>query len=652
MSVLGCLAVASAGAAVSGVATSATKTAVPFPRKDTPASRDIGTVSDIEGEAPMTVTLVLKLQDQAGAEALLRQVYDKTSPNFQKFLTPAEFTAKFAQSDAAVASVAAKLARYGLSTTRTGASTLSVTGRPAALEQAFQVSLHVYEVDASSTAGGYRYHAPNSAPKVPSEVSATVDSVIGLSTRPKFAPLLKHGFAKSAVRKPQSSSGSTGNVPGFLTVTDFDAHYDVNPLIAKGITGKGQTLAIVTLANLTVSDVYAYWAAVGLDVAPNRVKVVAVDGGAGAPSDASGSVETTLDVEQSGGIAPGAKIIVYQAPNTSQAFVDAFVNAVEDDAAESISVSWGEWEWFDNLANSPVADPFTGETVSTLHAYTEVFLQAALQGQSMYAAAGDAGAYDADDQLPLPDFSLVLSVDDPAANPYITAAGGTTLAGPQTYQATLANNKQELITVNIPQERVWSWDYLLPLCNALDLDPFACGIFPVGGGGGVSVEYPLPFYQEGLAGIQKSQPDQSFVYYDTLPPTVYFDLPGHYAGRNVPDVSFNADPETGYVIYYTSDQDGFGILSYYGGTSFVAPQLNGMTALLGQYLHGRLGLLNVPLYELAAGHSPYSGKTAPFNVIKDGNNDFYTGRNGYSPAAGIGTINVYNLAEALKNTPY
>jgi subtilase family serine protease len=651
MSALGLLAAASAGAAVSDAATPALKTALPYPTKDTALPRDIGTVSDIEGSGSLTVTLALKLRDEAGAEALFSKLYSTTSPSFHQFLTPAEFKAKFAQTDAAVADVAAKLAKYGLTTTRSGASTLRVTGSPAALEQAFEVSLHVYQVDSSAGSAGYRYHAPNSAPKVPTEVGAVVDSVIGLSTRPQFAPQIQHAFAKGVVRKPAKVSGNaTINQPGFLTVADFESQYNATPLINKGITGKGRTVAIVTLANLTVSDAYAYWSAVGLNVASNRVTVVAVDGGAGPPSDASGSDETTLDVEQAGGVASGASVIVYQAPNTGQAFVDAFVNAVEDDTAQSISTSWGEWEWFDNLENNPVTDPFTGETVSVLRAYTEVFLQAALQGQSLFAAAGDAGAYDVNRGFPPPDFSLVLSVDSPAANPYITAAGGTTLPGTQTYEI---NSTGQIVTINIPNERIWSWDYLVPLCDDLDLDPFACGIFPVGGGGGVSVYYGVPSYQQGLAGVKRSQPDQSFVdYVDSIPPTDYFNLPAYYAGRNVPDVSANADPETGYLLYYTSDQSGFEILSFFGGTSFVAPQLNGVTALLGQYLNGKVGLLNIPLYAIAKGKSPYSGKYAPFNAIQDGDNDFYTGRDGYSPAAGIGTLNITNLAEVLKAASY
>ena len=92
-------------------------------------------------------------------------------------------------------------------------------------------------------------------------------------------------------------------------------------------------------------------------------------------------------------------------------------------------------------------------------------------------------------------------------------------------------------------------------------------------------------------------------------------LPAHYPGRNLPDVSFNADPYTGYIILYTSDVNGPEVLAG-GGTSFVAPQLNGVTALLSQSLHGaRLGLLNYPLYALSLTGQAYKGSHAPLHVI-------------------------------------
>jgi len=166
----------------------------------------------------------------------------------------------------------------------------------------------------------------------------------------------------------------------------------------------------------------------------------------------------------------------------------------------------------------------------------------------------------------------------------------------------------------------------------------------------VSFEFARPFYQSGVSGIQTTQPDQSFIDEDTIPPQTWIDVPAYYAGRNVPDISFNADPDTGYVVYYTSSVSGFSKQTFYGGTSFVAPELNGVMGLIGQYLETRIGLLNVPMYQLATGPGAYTGDGAPFNVIKYGNNDFYLGRDGYSPAAGIGTLDVANFAEALKKT--
>ena len=70
------------------------------------------------------------------------------------------------------------------------------------------------------------------------------------------------------------------------------------------------------MASFTPSDAFAYWKAVGLNIDPHRVEVINVDGGPGAPGDLSGSFETTLDVEQSGRIATGARVIAAKASST------------------------------------------------------------------------------------------------------------------------------------------------------------------------------------------------------------------------------------------------------------------------------------------------------------------------------------------------
>jgi kumamolisin len=175
----------------------------------------------------------------------------------------------------------------------------------------------------------------------------------------------------------------------------------------------------------------------------------------------------------------------------------------------------------------------------------------------------------------------------------------------------------------------------------------------VGSGGGVSVIFPQPLYQFGLPGVELSQPGQVWEATASVGQQngvgTYFALPAYYPGRNVPDISFNGDPDTGYVIYYTSSVSGFGILTYYGGTSFVAPQLNGVSALLGQYLNSRIGLLNFPLYQLGLSGQGYAGPRASFHAIAYGDNWFYFGRDGYNLGVGLGTLDVWNFAQVLRS---
>jgi len=636
--------------------------ALPYPDAATPKPIDLGETKSLSGTSTMSVTIALGLPAIGEAESLLKALNTPGNPQFHKYLTADQFVARFAPTNADVAKVIAGLAKYGLTAQRTTATTLKVTGRPADVERAFGVTLHNYEVLAHGNVTGYSFHAPLSRATIPAEISPSVAAVVGLDSRPSLRPLSTLAPKKVARAPSKTPSTSTGNAVGSLTVTDFANLYDVQPLYGFGVSGSGRTLGIMTLASFTPSDAYAYWSAVGLNVRKHRIDIVNVDGGPGAPSDDSGSIETTLDVEQSGGIAPGAHIIVYQAPNTSQGFVDVFAAAIDAPKAQSLSISWGEWEWFDNYENNPVTDPTTGNTVSTLRAVHELLVRAAIQGQSVFAASADSGAYDVNGDLGCygpysakvsTSCSLTLSVDYPASDSAITAAGGTTLPGLQSYCLNTACT--DLYNVYIAHESVWGWDYLDGLCNALGYsDPISCETFPGGSGGGVSVQFAKPDYQYGIYGVQRSQPHQVFQAGDYFTGVtgedIYYALPSYYAGRNVPDISYNADPETGYVIYYTSSASGFGLDTFYGGTSFVAPQLNGVSALLGQYLGAwqGLGFLNYALYGLAASGQAYGGPHAPLHPIAYGDNWFYRGRYGYNPAAGLGTLDVFNFAQVLR----
>ncbi|WP_273367206.1 S53 family peptidase [Alicyclobacillus herbarius] len=583
-----------------------------------PAPADAKDLGPTSGQQVITATIVLKVRNADALTRYAEAVSTAGNPQYRHFLSVREFQRRFAPSNQEIHVVIRYLEANGLHVQQVYANNLllKVEGTARQFNTVFDTSLHDY------TQHGKRFHRPQRRPQIPRALTDSVLAILGLDTqalaRPMNTQAKQVDGQTTPVVLPKDGSTATG-IPGDYTVGDTAQMYDVNPLYQKGITGKDQTIGIVTLADFEPSDAYTYWDAIGLKYKPNRITQVHVDGGGELSSDA-GSGETTLDVEQSGGLAPDAHILVYDAPNTDAGFIDAFYKAVSDNQADSLSVSWGLPEIFYNAALNGGVD-YTSE----LKAFHQVFMEAAVQGQSMFAASGDAGAYDVNRDLPYPDFSKVLSVDAPAADPFITAAGGTTVPFTHTFQKG---------TVTISEERPWAWDYLANL--GYD------GVFPVGGGGGVSTYWALPWYQRGLAGIQVSASGQSLV--DNTTDEDLYDLPSGFAGRNLPDLSMDADPETGYLVYSTTD-GGWG--AGWGGTSFVAPQMSGITALLDQSVHGRLGLLNPLLYAIARSGSGY-GTDRPFNDITAGTNWYWQAQKGDDPAVGIGTPNVANLDKVVK----
>jgi kumamolisin len=617
--------------------------------KAKPEVIDLGAAQFVAGQERVSLSVALKLRNTEEMESLLRTTYTAGTPTYRKFLTPQEFSARFGPTAETIARVTQHFQKAGLEVAQMTSTRLAVSGTAAAIEAEFGVQLHAFSVAPTATTRGYEFRSPVGAARVAPAIADAVESVDGLDTRPHFKPHLRRSLTGTLVRVPSPAGPNSANAPGALTVTDFARHYDVNPLYHSGVTGRGVTIGIVTFASFTPSDAYAYWQGVGLNVNSNRIREVKVDGGSGPVSDAGGSLETTLDVEQSGGISPGSKVIVYEGPNTDQGFIDTFAKAIDSNSADTISCSWGEWEFFDLAAQGNIViDPVTGQTTSTLRAVNDLFVQAALQGQSLFVAAGDSGAYDSTEFFPPPSWpvpkdSVVLSVDDPAAQQWVTAMGGTTLPGPQTYAISSTQN----LTINIPTEQTWGWDYLTPLCTALGLDPLSCGTYPGGGGGGVSSYVPLPFYQFGIQGIQATAFGQTQLDYSQTPPAFVVTLPGGYWGRNVPDLSLNSDPQTGYQVYYTDDQMVFSIQDGWGGTSFAAPQMNGVTALFNQAEGHRVGLLNFALYELVRSGTAYWGFNAPLRDITAGDDWHYVAHGGYDQGTGVGVPDVANLLRAL-----
>ncbi|MGB9430520.1 MAG: S53 family peptidase [Gammaproteobacteria bacterium] len=605
----------------------------------------------------ITTSIYLNMGAEKRAElaAFIKATVTPGNPQYRKFLTVAQFRDGFAPSSEKIQQLVAYLNSHGIRVSGIDPDGLgfTATGSVAQFDGAFSTQIHDF------VRNGQRFHRPVMKPVAPAEFADLLLSMPGLSSepgrfRPKNVRLGQGAFANikppvwNEVRRP--GAGTASGIPGEYTVGDVANFYQVNPLYQAHNLGGGRSIGIMTLANFNMVDAYAYWSDIGLSVKSNRIQKVLVDGGilitCQPPSNPfpCGSDETSLDVEQSGGLAPNANIQVYIAPNTNQGFIDLFKVAVNTNWAGTLSISWGEPEVYYFAAFNGGTD-YTDQLV-TIDQY---LMQGAAQGQSIFTAAGDSGAYDtvrSAGSLGGPGFDP-LSVDYPSSDPYITSAGGTTT--PVFLDFGSAG------TVNITSEQVWGWDYLEGVCSALGFDPISCGIYSSGGGGGVSVYWPVPAYQQYVQGITLSQPGQSFVDADFFGTSVNYSFPPNYAGRNTPDLSLNADPETGYIVVdcidFPEPANPGCVATGYGGTSFVAPQLNGITTLVNQAVGSRrVGFLNPSIYLMQQLYG--SGPPSPFNYIYNGDNWFYCGAycfedSAYGNGVGIGTINAGDLALAF-----
>jgi kumamolisin len=600
--------------------------ATPSPPATAPSSG--GDLGPTAATQTITVSLVLKVKHPEALEAFVAATQDPGSSSFHRFLSVREFADRFAPSQAEIAIIKHYLDGFGITVDEVFADRLLIkaTGTADAFQRAFTVEMR----DVSRH--GRRFHRPRHAPRIPVLLRDLLVAIEGLSNEPQFVAM-HHSAAEltplavPAPVVPAAGATATG-VPGSFTVGDVANLYNINPLYNAGITGAGRTIGIATLANFDPADAFAYWDLVGLTVDPNRITQVHVDGGGELSADA-GSGETALDVEQSGGLAPGAKMIVYDAPNSDAGFVDLFYKAASDNLVDSLSVSWGSAEEF--YFEQVVGEDRTPQLI----AFHQAFLESAAQGISLFAASGDSGAFDINDAFNDP-VANVLSVDIPGADPAITSAGGTTV--PMTFNA--GPGTPDLV---VTTEQVWGWDFVENyLVEVLGPD-FLHQLFPVGGGGGVSTFWPVPGYQKRTQGIRKTERNQSVIFDDGTGPVDLLDLPAKFAGRNVPDISLDADPLSGFLLLSTVDG---GLAAGFGGTSFVAPQLNGISALISQASGaGRLGLWNPMLYRFKDSFG--SSKKSPIVDITAGNNWFYAGVRGYEPGAGLGVLDVANLAAAV-----
>lgn len=572
---------------------------------------------DLDPNTQVTVDVVLKLQNKSDLQQYINNTVTPGSNHYRKYMNVSEFKAKYGANPSQINMVTKYLDSFGISS-KAYQNNLIITanGTVAQFDKALDVELQ------SASYKGKKFHATKKQPKAPKNVADNILCILGLSDYSSFSTNIAKVPAED-----KASPNATG--PLSLDPSDLIKQYNIKPLYSNGSNGAGQTIGIVTLAEFNANDAYTFWKQEGINVNPNRITINDVDGGSGT----DGADETALDVEQSGAVAPGANINVYVGPNTDPGFLDAFGKAINDNKCQQISCSWGLSESILKY----VID-LKQEAPGYAEAFNQLYMQAAAQGISMFISAGDAGAYD----TARSGYGYELAVENPSDSPYITVAGGTTLP----WNGTMSTG----VKINVDKERAWGWDYLYPHFDARGL--YASGQLAryfVGGGGGFSTIFGTPDYQIGVPGVnsftavkywQGINPDGPLLTSVTRL-AASEKVTGTGTGRNLPDLSMNADPYTGYNVYFNGEMVAF------GGTSIVAPQLAGITALINNHNNTQVGFWNPQIYRFA------QSSNSPLHPLNDtgasNDNIYFTGTPGtvYNQATGLGTPDVAKLAECF-----
>jgi subtilase family serine protease len=576
----------------------------------------------------MSVEVTVAPRDAAGLASELRSAYTKGSSDYHQWLAKGQFDARYAPTAAERSAVAGYFRSAGLKVSGTSSPfLLRVTGSSQRISAAFRTSLSTY-VDPH----GARYFSNSSAVQVPSSISRDVLGVVGLTnTVREHTMIARQAGPQVRAGKAASSSDAScetgyvtaaelfnlvnngvgfpygnGGGPGCsgLTPSQTNSIYGA-PHAGPSAKGRGETLGLFELSYYQASDIDT-WAHefYGPHYTPPLSNVI-VDGGPLAPvcpagdqcppqyNGYNGDIEVDADIEMSLEIAPDATDVeVYNAPNdfTGQTELDEYTAIANQDTADTVSSSWAVCE--------------NDVTSGYVQAENLIFEQMALQGQSMFGAEGDTGAF----SCIRSDGTTVVNVLDPPSQPWVTSVGGTSLEN---------DNPGTNPDPGAPPrgtETVWNTDNLCSNSGAEASNDNLGGYFwcaeTGAGGGGFSQWWGRPFYQFGPGVSNPSYPSAA----GTTDSSGITECALASAGtpcREDPDVSTDADPYTGYAEYCTGTASTpystcgtfsgsepvpgwFGI----GGTSLSSPFWAAMIADRDSYQGIRSGNINPLVYLL------------------------------------------------------
>lgn len=544
-----------------------------------PASRGSDYLGDVKPDQQVTVTVMLRrAKPLADGVSMGQASFEKEYGASQADVAKIEAFAKAHKLEMKSIDQAANdsgnpdAIRAAIQSTRL----VKLTGTAAQMQAAFGVKVASYQ---KMTADGatINHLSYSGSIQVPSDLRDTVQGVFGLD---------KHPIAKRGGVIPRNKLQP-------MALMDL---YDPKDLaktyqFPDNLDGSGQSIGILSFGgSFEQSDIDAYAQREGV---PQRtVSVVNVDGAHNAPDPKGADMENTMDLELAHTLAPGAKLTFYSAPSDGdeQSFIDALATAIHDRAnhPDIVSISWGGME-----------DEWSAQGRNGFHS---MLADAAAMGVIVVSSSGDwgsGGTMDSKGNLTTDGKNHPVY---PSCDPYVLSAGGTSI--PRAAGSALGD---------LSKEKVWNNGSL-----AIHLHQGGAS------GGGQSIYYPIPNYQQGLRpqGTTGSK-------------------------RIFPDLSLPADPYHGGTDILVGGAANIG-----NGTSQAAPMLAALFArinqgLTQQHLAPLGGSIHSVLYAAAKAHPD------AFHDVVLGNNGYgtsgYKAGPGFDAATGWGSPMGQKLYEAISD---
>jgi len=655
---------------------------VTLPRSVHPKAQeqfDQGPVDPAFKLTAITLLTTPSATQQAALDLLLAQQQDRTSPNYHKWLTPAQFADRFGLSQNDIGKVTAwlKAAGFVIQSVGGGRNAITFSGTAAQVQSAFGTEIHKYVVN------GKNHIANSSAITVPAALSGVAGSVMGLHD---FLPRPVNGGGSSgAMGRTRPDYYDSSFNANFLAPGDVAAIYDINPLYnaATPIDGTGQKLAIIGQTDVYLADIADFRTGFSLNpitgcttntsgiiIACNStnfqyvVPAGSADPGIVYPCGDLG--ESDLDIEWSGAVARNAQIIFVNSPIV----YDSNCNYVSGGGVNTALTA----------AVDPASGPVLAPVVSMSYGICEleaedletVLQQGNVEGVTIMNSSDDIGSAGCDFNPPnstQPYQGAVggLAVSYPASSPEVTGVGGTevTIADdgppPSTFWSTSTgptggsaieyipeiawNDDEELASFcqsgpsNLfcsqgGSTRVTGW---VPLTGSATAAQVQEDIWISIGGGGASncwtesntgvctAGFAQPTWQQtlsvaGAPAAVRYVPDVSMMGSPNFPGYIYCTQISELEGGSTTGSSCGSGGAAGITNSVNTYQ------SLVGGTSVASPVFAGIVTLLNQYLAGPsasgLGNINSELYTLAA-----TPANQVFHPVTTGDNNVYCQKN-------------------------